>query len=733
MKPERTAGGMAPQQQRRQQMPAPVAQKQSPEEGTETAMTAPASTIPVIIDALNESIIALKVEIHRTTDTNQRRELEGHANKLREQIVALGGEPVYADETVEEGLQKLGQRRTREEPQGGQQGGMPGMQGMPGMPGGEQGGMMGGVPGLGALGPGGGMPQMQPEQQIQTQGYIAEPLMRDIGQQLGVDVGWDPQQSRVTVGHQTFGVGEVPHTRYDPATERHYVTDQRKFQQEFAPPTTPTFVPEEGFQAEDEDGFSAMLKSLATEGLDVGPPPAPILNAEYVNQLLGQYGLHPRSDAEIQAHAKAIVERQAWGQTQIIERELERFGREHPPEFARAQEQIMNAAKGMAAEHQEEFANRGMYYSSIMGNAMGELDAKAMDIVSDIAQDAASYVLELRADIRDIAQWAVLEEEVVRRQLEQEERALSERLVNLQVQVAQHSDQYALDSWYRHESLQLQSSQVQLQAIELQMQEAERAGQHLAMAYMADHPMVQDNLIRMGISPEMFANMPMEQRAGLVSNTVQFAGIEQEMRMNELNMQATMADMRLADQKFGLEVRKVDIHEFQWGEEFEEGVAQFWATFGLKEKELDHVISIDNQRLQLDRQIAGDVSARGWASVGLQRERLSIEREMEQYNRLLHERALGKEEGDRVSMLHNSGLGHVSNFLDTGNRAHIEAAQGSLYELFQSGADGYARSLQGIIRTALQPAPGAAAEEPFIRWEGPGPNPLTAYDPYPGR
>jgi hypothetical protein len=61
----------------------------------------------VVIDALNEAIIALKTEIHRARDPEQKRVLESEAQQIRERVVEMGGEPVWADDSIEEGLAKL--------------------------------------------------------------------------------------------------------------------------------------------------------------------------------------------------------------------------------------------------------------------------------------------------------------------------------------------------------------------------------------------------------------------------------------------------------------------------------------------------------------------------------------------------------------------------------------------------------------------------------------------------
>jgi len=61
----------------------------------------------VIVDALNEAIIGLKTEIHRATDSERKKLLEQEAQNIRERIIELGGDPVWADESIEEGLAKL--------------------------------------------------------------------------------------------------------------------------------------------------------------------------------------------------------------------------------------------------------------------------------------------------------------------------------------------------------------------------------------------------------------------------------------------------------------------------------------------------------------------------------------------------------------------------------------------------------------------------------------------------
>ena len=61
----------------------------------------------IMIDQMNETILSGKIQIHREQDSERKRMLESNLELLRQQILQLGGEPIWADETIEEGLQKL--------------------------------------------------------------------------------------------------------------------------------------------------------------------------------------------------------------------------------------------------------------------------------------------------------------------------------------------------------------------------------------------------------------------------------------------------------------------------------------------------------------------------------------------------------------------------------------------------------------------------------------------------
>lgn len=323
-------------------------------------------------------------------------------------------------------------------------------------------------------------------------------------------------------------------------------------------------------------------------GREVADAPQMRVDEDYVNSIIQQFGIQPRSPEEIQEHAQAIVDRQRYSQEQIIQREIDRFEREFPNEFRRSEQQIRDAAANFSADKQEEMAARGTFYSSIMAQSMAEIDSETMEMINDIATSAASHVTGLRGEMRDLQQWSVLEEEVVRRQLEAEDRQQRERLAMMHIEVATWADQMALDAWYRQENLLLQQDQLQLQGIQLKQQEAERMGQHYATAMMADHPLVQGTLQSMGIPPEAYAQMPMEQQSYLVNNIIGYNEIEQQMRMREFQMRATIAEIQLQNASMQLQA-SIASGQFQ----------------------------MDAQRLNLQYMMHRDQMALGWAGHSL--------------------------------------------------------------------------------------------------------------------
>ena len=323
-------------------------------------------------------------------------------------------------------------------------------------------------------------------------------------------------------------------------------------------------------------------------GSELRQAPTPVVNEEYINQMLSQYGIAPKTPEEINEYAQAIVDRQKYTQEQVLMREIDRFERDFPNEFRKAAQRIRSESEKLSADKQEEMAARGLFYSSIMRGAVGDIDNATLNEIADISASAANYVTDLRADVRDLAQWAALEQEVIRRELETQEENKRMNLMQMHIEIATWADQMALDSWYKQESLQLQKDQLDLQAIQLKQQEAERLGQHMANAFMADHPLVQNTMMSLGISPEAFASMPIEQQSGMVSSIVNYNDIEQQMRAREFQMRATIAEIQLQN-----------------------------ASLQLQASIANAQMSMDAQRLQLQQIMHADQMSLNWAQHGL--------------------------------------------------------------------------------------------------------------------
>ena len=360
-------------------------------------------------------------------------------------------------------------------------------------------------------------------------------------------------------------------------------------------------------------------------GREPEPAPEPVVDHDYINTVISQYGLEPRSEEEIRDSARAIAERQAFQKEQVVQREIDRFEREFPNEFRKAQSDIMQAADQMTGEMQEETAARGMFYSSIMSGAASAIDEQTMQHINDIASDAASRVAGLRDERRDVEEWKILEQEVIQHQLEEQDHQRSQQLAHMHVEIATWADQQALDTWYREEQNRLQHDQLSLQAIQMKQQEAERLGQNYASAMMADHPLVQGTLQDMGISPQEYEAMPMEQQAALVNQTVGFNEIEQQMRQREFQMRATVAEIQLqnanmqlqasiASGQMQMDAMRMNLQAMQHQDQMQLA----WAGHGLDVAGMEHQIGMDQARLGLDQQRLGLQAQQMQAGAGMQ-------------------------------------------------------------------------------------------------------------------
>ena len=492
--PSQVGGSVGPKPKRVQARP--VEQQPSPEEGREgDVQVAPVDMTPLIVDQMNEAIVTIKVQIHREEDPERRRQLEQQANNLRQQITSLGGDPIRADESVEEGLSKL-----------------------------------------------------------QGYGFVG---FRQLGAESSNPRKW---YNIDTTAKTTTPKSPAPAPAPKPAAPAPTLSIPAPRAAPTAAPPPPARKTKPGYftdaletsPAQPFDELTSILDDIGQQKA-VRSAPALQVDTDFVSNLVTEMGLQPRTPEEIEAHATAVVERQVWERSQIIQRELDRFESTFPEEFARAEKQIKEYAANLSAERQEEFASRGMFYSSVMAGALTEIDTTSMELIGDIARDAAQHVTELRADIRDIEEWGVLEREVVRRELEAIDRAERERLMNIHLEVAMRADQFALDTWYREQQLALEERAQVVNELQFRVAEAERMGMHLSMAHMADHPVVQGALRDMGVTAKAFQRMPLEQQANMVQSVAHYEQVEQQMRMNEVQMKAILADISIQEQKLALQ------------------------------------------------------------------------------------------------------------------------------------------------------------------------------------
>ena len=677
----------------------------------------PGDMTPRIIDQLNEAILSHKIAIHREDDEERTRQLEQAANNLRQQIKQLGGEPIYADESVEEGLQKLrgmgqiGADRIKEEIQRMQSEARGRATEQAGQVADQQTGQMQDQIRQ-------QVQQMQDPQQFQdvqlhdTQPQVEETAepdpvdetfrqvgvtredqapIREIAEQMGARVDWDPDTRQVTVEgpegartvspdeiqdgrafvtgdrldavlRSTMGIeepvapAEVPEedpfrdilrqvgadpedvetpvrevaeaagadVEWDPETEQitisgpeddvtfrtDVIRDGRAYAHRdrmeriletagvIEPPT-----PAEEFDPEVEEiseGMDFAEPGYLTQApMDDYVPPEPTVDENFFNEMAQQYGLEPRSREEIQEHARAIVERQAQDKKQPIKRELDRFKREWPEEFQQAKENIQSVTQEMQADVQEEMSARGMFYSSIMANSLTELDQQAQEEIAEISRDAANQVAELRADLRDIEQWAVLEEEVVRREMMAEERQRRERLANMHMEVARWADQMRLDQWYKEAQLAMEDRRMRTQEVQAERDWMVQQGEMSGVASLVHHPSVEQELREMGMSKEDLMEMNVAQRASTVNSLIDFMEFDSQKKQreienalmiadHELNQLETIAGLQFREKE--LEIREEEVENYSRQLDIQEqqiqDAADATAQFGPEQFEL---------------------------------------------------------------------------------------------------------------------------------------------------
>jgi hypothetical protein len=523
----------------------PLPEQASPEAGMEGMGMAPETMMPVIIDALNETIIALKVEIHRSRDAQHKKDLERQANKIRKQIVELGGDPIYADESIEEGKRKLtGMGVVGQDAMGSIWGSL----GIAGAGGTANQGLGAWSPspsfaGITGSKPGGGYRVVNPT-------TLASP---NTGLGMGTLKAWDEQ-----VGMPAY---------------KDWMASN-------------TYTPNTG-----QDDFLSQLMRGISGGGALPAAPTPSLNIDALNQMIADAGLGPRSPEEIQQIAQDIVDRQKFGQQAVIEKQLARFEANWPNEFEKAKAQMKTAAAEVKAENQEEMAARGMYYSSIMAGNLGAIDEQTLGLIGDIAAQAAEYVAGLNHDMKDLEQWAVLEQAVVERQLEEQDRNMQLQLLGMKTQVMMFADQFALDVWGMQTQAALEQQKIALQGAQVALQAYAMNQEMTAYAHMVNDPTVQGMLKNMGVDGKYFSALPLGEQSALIQslgfiNNLQSQQLQNQLVTAELFIQQMTAQMMRdgmgtndASTNTGTTKTKTSFFDTKAKSTTEQEIGQSWNTY----------------------------------------------------------------------------------------------------------------------------------------------------------
>ena len=517
----------------------------------------------VLTDQLNEAILSLKVKIGREQDRDRRKQLENQAKQIRQQVIELGGEPIYADETVEEGLQKLrgkgyiGRDRLNE------------MIGSPGGGAGEELFRQAQAAGTGVLDQGqaqrGAWEEPRPdmtgpayEADRQIDGMQA---VRPYLEHRGAEVDWDPDAGEVIARGPAGEQRLTPADIEDPGVAYAEQDDLTRMLTDIGLGPDEREVEEPRDVPEDFEDFYEPA---------VDAPPEPDFNPQAVNQIVREYGLEPKSEEQIRKQADAMVRRQALGKRQAVERQIERFEDEFPTEFDRAKEQIEEHAAELTAERQEEMSARGMYYSSVMADAVSEIDETAQQEIAEISSEAANYVADLHRDLQEIEEWKAVEREALRHEMMAEERQQGMKVAQMRLSAQEHADRFALDTWSAEQQMLMEDRQQQFQHFQF---EVERAMQEQGMAATASvmrQPMFQEYLEGQGMTLREFEQLPLEQQATMAEQAPQMmefqlnrenAMLENRLLAEEVNIQEKYGKekARLAYQQAGLDVRQKEM------------------------------------------------------------------------------------------------------------------------------------------------------------------------------
>lgn len=459
--------------------------------GPGVEMSQDPNMVATLIDQLNEAILSIKVQVNKTKDDAEKRKLENSAAILRNQIMELGGTPIEAEESVMEGLDQLegkgflGLDRLLK---GIMSGGVnpnqemqeykgttsqapppvttqstvpktstydpnandPGMLRAPGvhqLPHGYDTSSTKTQPrdqlestlaGIGAqkAGSGGGVSTTTPKSYTKTPTttYSYTPPETNSTGHIGIRstinalfpdgsirVSWDAQSGEVVVS------GPSGDARLTPSEVKNGVS-----------------------YASESDIIAAAVNAGAAE-LAKRPGAPVIVNGkvmyqpEYTSPSIDDvkefmsgmgYDIDSRmTEEEYAALRRAEVTKSYQMNINNWQAQIEKFKNDNEASYNIAQRKVMAQAASLKGSAQEEMASRGMFYTSVMAGAMAETDKETMNILSDIAIEAANRVHEMDMEVTRLQEMQVLDETIAEFQgrLEYEDRSM--QLVELGLQV----------------------------------------------------------------------------------------------------------------------------------------------------------------------------------------------------------------------------------------------------------------------------------------------------------
>lgn len=572
MKPLRRQMGIAPGAQQGEK---PAAVK-TQEEGMATNMSIPQRDMtPVIVDQLNETIISIKLQVHREVDPERRVVLEQQAEGLRQQILSLGGEPIWADESVEEGILKL--------------------------------------KGYGFV----GEPVINDELQriYRYKGILQEtPQIPLVLPTSKIQQAYQPvQQERprndmriASVGTQKSGeaqrilddIARVEAGRGNAETEAYfqrewggidsYIASQQARLaglQQSPVPQIPDVQP--------PDRLSQILEHVGEQRTGLGEAPESIFTPEKFDEMRRDFKDTLRTPGERQEEALARARGQFLPQQQRVYDQIASFEESWPREFEKVKGKIEEQSAKLSADIQEESAARGMFYSSIMAGNMIAVDEKELELIADVATRAQEHLSGLQRELRDLYSLEALQRELHLQEMRTEDRETRFKLAEYTTRVALEMDKVAFNNWRQTEALQMEQRAMQLDEIAKAIQ----LGQEDRAFMLAER----DFAHRMQVDLQ---KLDQRERNMVLENTIAMENLALEQRAEQFRREQFKHEQSIDQAKLALDRRRVDISAGQAGQRAQMNQLQMDMLRMEKQKKQNLVWELEQTQADRDAQIS---------------------------------------------------------------------------------------------------------------------------------